>query len=448
MAEVARHDGRDGTYWLEIRGEVYDITDFIRRHPGGDILKLGAGRHATVLFESYHPGPSHERALRVLARKATHVGTLCPQEQEFYGDPAFFEDVRARVDALLTERGLHYHSRAWAILAEAIALPLLFTLAWVFRVWWSESLLIAYGAAVAGGVLLARMGFVMHSGNHAALSRKPGPNRYAGMLMDFIGGSSLVWQAEHQYSHHGRPNVLGKDNDCQIGTPLLRFHPSLPHRWIHRIQVPGLAIGMSIGLIKWIITDLQYALRRRVTHVAFHLNRPQWARLIGFKSLWMVMHLVIPIIVAGPLHALLSAFVMLAVGAYYMEGIFIVNHLQRDLVPQRDVHWAVQQIQGTANWSSGSHLANFISGSLNHQVEHHLFPSMSVYLYPTIAPVVRKACEDHGLGYRDYPGFAAALAGTAGYLHELGRPSPSQRDQGGPPTDERPDDAPLTSRAA
>ncbi len=420
MEELAQHDGRDGTTWVEIRGEVYDVTAFMSKHPGGNVLKLGAGRRSTILFEAYHPGVSHERALRVLKRQATHVGTLPPEEQEPYGDPAFFETVRTRVDALLKERGLGYHSRSWLIALEAVLLPLLFLVAWYFRVW-QES----YWAAIVGGILLARMGFVMHSGNHAAISRKAWPNELSGTLMDFIGGSSQVWKAEHQYSHHGRPNVLGADNDCQIGSPYLRFHPGLPHRPIHRIQAPGLAIGMSLGLVKWIITDLKYAFRGRVTHVGLRMERNDWIRMIGFKSLWVVMHLVVPLIVADTTHALLGTLVMLVVGAYYMEGIFIVNHLQRDLVPDNDAHWGVQQIQGSANWSGGSQLANWISGSLNHQVEHHLFPTMSVYLYPTIAPVVRQTCEEFGLTYRDYPGFWVALAGTMTYLHELGRPDPA-----------------------
>jgi len=419
LAELAQHDGRDGTYWLEIHGEVYDVTEFLPGHPGGSILKLGAGRHSTVLFESYHPGPALDRALRVLKRRAVHVGSLAPAEREPYGDPTFFHAVRSRVDALLRERGLRYHSRAWLVHLEVVLLPLLFVAAWAARTWQGS-----YLAAAVGGILLARMGFVMHSGNHAALSRKAWPNALAGSLMDFIGGSSLVWKSEHQYSHHGRPNVLGLDNDCQIGTPLLRFHPGLERRWWHRIQSVGLGVGMSVGLVKWIVTDFKYALRGRVTHVSLRVDRREWIRLLGFKTLWVVMHLVVPIIVAGPMFALLSAFVMLAVGAYYMEGIFIVNHLQRDLVPEPDVHWSVQQIQGSANWAAGSQWANVVSGSLNHQVEHHLFPTMSPYLYPVIVPVVRRTCEEFGLRYRDFSGFASAMMGTIAYLNELGRPEP------------------------
>lgn len=424
MEELARHDGRDGTYWLEIGGEVYDVTAFVPRHPGGRLLELGAGRHATTLFESYHPGPALDRARRVLGKKAAHVGSLLPAEREPYGDPAFFEAVRQRVDALLRERGLDYRSGGWIMALESVVLVLLFLGAWAWRLQGG-----AYLAAVLGGVVMARLGFAMHCGNHAAVGRRSRGNMAVGTLMDLVGGSSTVWQATHQVSHHGKPNVSGADNDAEIGFPLLRFHPALPRRPLHRIQTVGLAIGMSLGLVKWVISDLKYLLRGRAVHVAVHVSRADWMKVITFKTLWVVMHVVLPIAIVGPLHGLLGTLVMMAVAAYYMEGIFIVNHLQRDLVPLPGAHWAEQQVQGTANWGAGKRWTNWISGGLNHQIEHHLFPSMAIHLYPLISPVVRQTCEEFGLEYRDYPGFWVAMANCMGYLHALGRPVPETQGE-------------------
>jgi len=419
MEEVARHDGRDGTYWLEVRGEVYDVTEFVPRHPGRGLIEIGAGRHATTLFESYHPGPSLDRARRVLGKKAKHLGTLPPAEREHYGDPAFFDAVRERVDAVLRERGLHYRSGGWLVALESVVLVLLFLGAWLWRV--ADA---SYLAAVLGGLVMARLGFVMHSGNHAAVGSRSRANVAVGTLMDLIGGSSAVWKATHQVSHHGKPNVSGHDNDAEIGFPLLRFHPALPRRPLHRIQTVGLGIGMSLGLVKWVISDLKYLVSGRAVNVSLHVSRAAWINVIVFKTLWVVMHVVIPIVVLGPLHGLLGTFVMMAIAAYYMEGIFIVNHLQRDLVPHAGAHWAEQQVQGTANWGSGKRWTNWISGGLNHQIEHHLFPSMAIHLYPVISPVVRRTCEEFGLAYRDYSGFWVAMADCMRYLHELGRPGP------------------------
>jgi fatty acid desaturase len=52
------------------------------------------------------------------------------------------------------------------------------------------------------------------------------------------------------------------------------------------------------------------------------------------------------------------------------------------------VHWSIKQIEGSADWGVGSHFANWISVGLNHQAIHHLFPSMTHWVYPQLAPVV------------------------------------------------------------
>ena len=85
-------------------------------------------------------------------------------------------------------------------------------------------------------------------------------------------------------------------------------------------------------------------------------------------------------------------------------------------MPRKDAHWAVQQVQGSANWSSGSRWSNWLSGGLNHQIEHHLFPSMSIYLYPTISPVVRQTCAELGISPRQ----AIAVGDGANDLPMLG----------------------------
>ena len=47
--DVAQHDA-ESDCWMIIEGKVYDVTDYIQLHPGGDEILLGCGRDATVLF--------------------------------------------------------------------------------------------------------------------------------------------------------------------------------------------------------------------------------------------------------------------------------------------------------------------------------------------------------------------------------------------------------------
>ena len=54
MDEVQHHNTlEDG--WCVVRGVVYNLTPYVRFHPGGaDILKAAVGKDATALFNKYH----------------------------------------------------------------------------------------------------------------------------------------------------------------------------------------------------------------------------------------------------------------------------------------------------------------------------------------------------------------------------------------------------------
>ena len=51
MGEVASHSSRTDC-WTIISGQVYELTDFINRHPGGDEVLRACGTDATTLFTS------------------------------------------------------------------------------------------------------------------------------------------------------------------------------------------------------------------------------------------------------------------------------------------------------------------------------------------------------------------------------------------------------------
>ena len=64
LAEIASHSDRTSCY-TTINGFVYDLTNYIDRHPGGasKILKI-CGKDGTSLFEDQHGGqPKPEQML-------------------------------------------------------------------------------------------------------------------------------------------------------------------------------------------------------------------------------------------------------------------------------------------------------------------------------------------------------------------------------------------------
>jgi len=82
--------------------------------------------------------------------------------------------------------------------------------------------------------------------------------------------------------------------------------------------------------------------------------------------------------------------------------------------------WAKSQVEGSSNFASGSWLWNHISGGLNHQTEHHLFPTISHVHYPKLHPIVKKTCDEFDVRFNSYPSFWEAIKGHFALLKEMG----------------------------
>lgn len=54
------------------------------------------------------------------------------------------------------------------------------------------------------------------------------------------------------------------------------------------------------------------------------------------------------------------------------------------------------------------------------QIEHHLFPGISQYHYPAIAPIVEQTCKEFGVPYRTERNFWQAWKAHIRLLKDLG----------------------------
>ncbi|KAH8846902.1 hypothetical protein MCOR27_008124 [Pyricularia oryzae] len=74
-AELSRHNSKSSC-WIVIHGQVWDVTEFLELHPGGDrIILKSAGRDATPSYESVH---DPDLVANTLAPSCL-VGTINPQ---------------------------------------------------------------------------------------------------------------------------------------------------------------------------------------------------------------------------------------------------------------------------------------------------------------------------------------------------------------------------------
>lgn len=62
--------------WMVIDGSVYDVTDYVQQHPGGDRIVSGCGTDATPLFKGQvSSGRNHSTMAETLLQEYV-IGTL------------------------------------------------------------------------------------------------------------------------------------------------------------------------------------------------------------------------------------------------------------------------------------------------------------------------------------------------------------------------------------
>lgn len=59
----------------------------------------------------------------------------------------------------------------------------------------------------------------------------------------------------------------------------------------------------------------------------------------------------------------------------------------------------VRQVLASVDFAYGSDIVDFLHGWLNYQIEHHLWPNLSMLSYQKAAPLVREICDRHGVPY-------------------------------------------------
>ncbi len=81
--------------FLHTRGSVSALVLLT----GGDVIRLGAGRDGSVLFESYHPSSTENKMA------AYCVGTCNDAPHSAKEDDRFYRTLRLRVEKYLKENG-------------------------------------------------------------------------------------------------------------------------------------------------------------------------------------------------------------------------------------------------------------------------------------------------------------------------------------------------------
>jgi fatty acid desaturase len=57
-------------------------------------------------------------------------------------------------------------------------------------------------------------------------------------------------------------------------------------------------------------------------------------------------------------------------------------------------------IEGSVNFDCGNRICDYLHGYLNYQIEHHMFPDLSILHYKLMQPHIKKYCLENGIKYK------------------------------------------------
>jgi len=85
--------------------------------------------------------------------------------------------------------------------------------------------------------------------------------------------------------------------------------------------------------------------------------------------------------------------------------VIVTNHAGDDLYrfesgcAPRSGTFYMRQVVSSANFRTGSNVNDFMHGWLNYQIEHHLWPHLSMLSYQRSQPELEALCAEHGVPY-------------------------------------------------
>jgi linoleoyl-CoA desaturase len=326
----------------------------------------------------------------------------------------FYSEVNRRAKRYFQENGLRQHATlGWQV--GSLLLVLL-------------TLVLLYPAFVKGWIAFAvLLGIVRavailgpgHSMSHFAFFRSVSTNTQVfRVIAPLLLTTHPVWNLTHVIHHH---IYTLTSHDMQDLYPIKRVQAVQPMRGWHRFQHVYMWPLYALGLVFWQLLDLVRAASALVSKT--FLERPFSFRqavetLIG-QAVTIGLHVVLPFFFLPPLQALAVSLTANVTAALVVILQIVVNH-EVTLTPgggpaPRGCDWGEHQVRTSHNYGAASWLCLHMSGGLNFQIEHHLFPRVHYVHYPALAAIVRDTCREFALPYHSSETLGDAL--VAHYKH-------------------------------
>ncbi|XP_039263386.2 uncharacterized protein LOC120339347 isoform X1 [Styela clava] len=403
--------------YLGYRGEWYDVTNFVERHPGGDIIEKFVGQDATHVIDTAHS----KDVLK--SWKPVSLGRKDAPEPYQY-DPTSFEKQMLALHVKLKKNGFYDDSVGWFIRKfiivaslNVVIFILLFNYSNIFYIQCLCSFLLA--------AFWQQSGMLMHDLMHSQAFQNRKIDEIFGVFFGtFCFGISSRWWKDEHIVHHALTNTVdyasgfidpqAHEDVWAQNEKLFPFMCEKIHHFFIKIQYwTFLPFCILIGRFG-ILVDSYRLERRKDVWLAFALHLIWISAMINLLPGWKS-------------RILFYYFASVGEGILHIQ--LLMNHYSKPFYEKEDMHetgFFRAMVDCNINivcpvWMDWFH------GGLNFHIEHHCFPRMPRNRLREVSPMIKKICAESGILY-DECSFTSALTRTMSHLKSVSKLFTAMKD--------------------
>lgn len=237
-------------------------------------------------------------------------------------------------------------------------------------------------------------------------------------------GPSSGWKHTHNFTHHTYTNILGMDND--VGYGVLRV--TRDRKWQPYHLAQPLTNAVLASLFQWAVGFYDVELgayfagkrsweetKAKLDETLTKVRRQTTKDYVAFPLIAAGVSAAVAVVTKKPVlraayhgatRAGQSAMIANFMRNVWAYAVIFCGHFpddvetftKRTLDEESRAEWYLRQMLGSANFHGGK-LLTIMSGNLNYQIEHHLWPDMPSNRYAEMGKEVRAIAEEYGLPY-------------------------------------------------
>jgi len=411
--EISRHNNNSDC-WIVVDGGVYDITNWINKHPGGETIATLAGEDASAMIHSCHFSDISNTL------KTFKIGEIINYKPDFtiYND-RFLSTLKKRVKQYYMDQNIDYrktNNNLKSILYTSLLLIFCWNCMYFFQ---PIGVLAAIPMGLATCSLIGSFGHERIHGN--LLNHIKTENLFNRIVNNILWGIFIPFMPERYFQyehikHHNHPMNPYQDYDVYALKKFVRLSPDIKRKKYNSLQhiyAPFIYGNyIFIQVIAGYITP--FFDNRRILKDTGVIGNITMTNSIAF-----MFHIAIPFFLTNIWWVALCSsiyFFSWQAAIYISSG---VPHMT-ELNTSNYKSWSKYVCSTTKNLKCGHKFYDWLTGGLNYHLAHHLLPSIPKEHLPKIIPILKQTCKEFDYPFHTYDSFFSYYRDHYNFLLKLG----------------------------